>query len=81
MAALETFELVEIGPTHFARARQVQRLLAVRGLKGRTVPDLLIAALAERQNLTLIHYDADYDFVTTVTGQPMRWVVPRGSIP
>ncbi len=47
MAALDAFELVEIGPNQFARASQVQRLLAARGLKGRKVPDLLIAAAAE----------------------------------
>jgi len=32
MTALETFELVDIVPSHFTRARQVQRLLAQRGL-------------------------------------------------
>lgn len=61
MAALETFELVDIGPTHVARARQVQRLLAVRGLKGRKVPDLLIAAAGEGAARTVLHYDADFD--------------------
>ncbi|HLH71988.1 MAG TPA: hypothetical protein VKX96_01800 [Chloroflexota bacterium] len=45
------------------------------------IPDLLIAAIAEREHLTLLHYDADYDFVATVTRQAMQWVVSRGSVP
>ena len=43
--------------------------------------DLLIAAVAERERVTILHYDSDYDLITHVTGQPTQWVVPRGSIP
>jgi predicted nucleic acid-binding protein len=45
--ALEAFEQIEIEPQHFQRAKQVQRQLADRGLRGRKVPDPLIAAAAE----------------------------------
>ena len=44
-------------------------------------PDLLIAAVAERERVTLLHYDSDYDLIAQVTGQPMQWVVPRGTVP
>jgi hypothetical protein len=44
-------------------------------------PDLLIAAVAEREQLTLLHYDSDYDLVHEITQQPMQWVVPRGTVP
>jgi predicted nucleic acid-binding protein len=44
-------------------------------------PDLLVAAVAERERLTVIHYDADYDLITEVTGQPVQWIVPRGTVP
>jgi predicted nucleic acid-binding protein len=44
-------------------------------------PDLLIAAVAERQQVTLLHYDSDYDLIAGVTRQPAQWVVPRGSVP
>jgi predicted nucleic acid-binding protein len=80
IAALETFELVDIGPTHFARARQVQRLLAVRGLKARKVPDLLIAAVGEGAARTVLHYDADFEQIGSVTGQATEWVVPQGTV-
>jgi predicted nucleic acid-binding protein len=44
-------------------------------------PDLLVAAVAERERVTVLHYDADYDLIAHVTGQPMHWVVPRGTVP
>jgi predicted nucleic acid-binding protein len=62
------------------RARQVQRLFAARGIRGRKVPDLLIAAAAEENGLTVLHYDADFDLIARVTGQACTWVVPAGSI-
>ena len=72
--------LVETSAEHVCRARQTQRLLAERGLKGRPVPDLLIAAAAEAAQLTVLHYDNDFDFIAGVTGQQCEWVVERGSI-
>jgi hypothetical protein len=27
------------------------------------------------------HYDADYDLIAEITGQPTQWVVPRGTVP
>ena len=65
----------------FDRAADVMESLARRGMhRAVSLPDLLISALAERAGLTVLHYDADYDFVAGVTGQPMQWVVPRGSV-
>ena len=62
------------------RALEVQRLLAERGQHRLALPDLLIAAVAELNGLTVIHYDADYDRIAEITGQTVEWVVPRGSI-
>ncbi|MDE0134465.1 MAG: PIN domain nuclease [Acidimicrobiaceae bacterium] len=62
------------------RAVAVQRLLAQRGQHRLPLPDLLIAAVAEINDLTVIHYDADYDRIASVTGQATEWVVPRGSV-
>lgn len=42
---------------------------------------LLIAAVAERHELTLLHYDADFDTIAEITGQDARWVVPRAQTP
>jgi hypothetical protein len=44
-------------------------------------PDLLIAAVAERERVTLLHYDNDYDLIVQITQQPAQWVVPWGTVP
>lgn len=62
------------------RALEVQRLLIEVGTwKALSLPDLIIAATAERHGATVLHYDGDYDMIAKVTGQPVRWVVPRGT--
>jgi len=43
------------------------------------VADLVVAAVAERTGLPVLHYDADFERIGEVTGQPMEWVVPRGA--
>jgi predicted nucleic acid-binding protein len=64
------------------RALQVQAALWRRGqMRAVGFPDLLIAAVAERENVTILHYDSDYDLIARVTGQATQWVVPRGTIP
>jgi predicted nucleic acid-binding protein len=78
--ALNTFALIEVEAVHIRRAGRVQRALAARGLRGRKVPDLLVAAAAEAHGLTVLHYDADFDHIATVTAQPTEWVVPAGSV-
>jgi predicted nucleic acid-binding protein len=63
------------------RARELQRDLASRGRhRGVSVPDLVLAAIADIEELTILHDDADFDLISDVTGQPSEWVVPRGSI-
>jgi predicted nucleic acid-binding protein len=80
MVALEAFDAVEIDADHFERARQVQRTLADKGVRGRKVPDLLIAAAAEARRIAVLHYDSDFDMIAGATGQPTEWVVPHGTI-
>ncbi len=65
----------------FARAEDVLALLAKRGHhRAVSLPDLLIAAVAERAGLTVLHYDADFDIVSAVTHQPVEWVAKQGSL-
>ncbi len=55
------------------RAVQVQRLLAERGQhRAPSIPDLLIAAVAEVTQRTVLHLDKDFDLVADITGQPME---------
>lgn len=63
------------------RALEVQGMLAERSQhRAVPLPDLLIAACAELAGLAVLHYDADFDRIAELTGQPTRWVVPRGSV-
>ena len=80
IGALDVFVLVETTTEHVRRARQVQRLLAANSQRGRKIPDLLVAAAAERVGYTVLHYDSDFDLISSVTGQPCQWVVPPGSV-
>jgi predicted nucleic acid-binding protein len=64
------------------RARDVQLRMAARGHhRAAGVIDLLTAAVAEHHGAVLLHYDADFEHITTTTGQPHAWVAPRGTIP
>lgn len=64
----------------FDRALEVQGLLAARGHHRLPIPDLLIAASAERAELTVLHYDADFERISQVTQQPHEWIAPRGTL-
>jgi predicted nucleic acid-binding protein len=67
----------------FQRALDVQQQLArVGGLHHRSVKiaDLLIAAASEAAGAVVWHYDADFDRIAAVTGQPTEWIAPRGSL-
>jgi predicted nucleic acid-binding protein len=62
------------------RAVEVQGLLAQHAQhRSVSIPDLIIAATAERFSLTVIHYDGDFDRISAITGQPAEWIVPRGT--
>jgi predicted nucleic acid-binding protein len=74
-------ELLVVEQPVLDRAVEVQAALADRGEhRGASLPDLIIAATAERAQVTVLHYDAGYDLIASVTGQPVDWVVPRGSL-
>lgn len=64
-----------------ARAREVQAALVARGLhRAVAIPDLLVAAIAAVEGLTVLHYDQDFELLAELTGQTVEWVVPRGSL-
>jgi hypothetical protein len=81
VGALDAFDPIDTTAAHLHRALQVQRLLAERSQRGRKIPDLLIAAAAEELEIAVLHYDADFDLIASVTGQRCQWAVPAGSVP
>lgn len=62
------------------RALDVQMRLLDRGQHRLPIPDLLIAATAEQHGAVVLHYDSDFETIASVTGQPVQWVVPRGTL-
>ena len=64
-----------------ARAEDVQAGLAARGQhRGPTPVDVYVAAVAELNAATLLHYDRHFDAIARVTDQQMEWIAPRGSL-
>ena len=75
------YEWLPIEDVQWRRALDVQQQLWATGhMRSVPLPDLLIAAVAEQHRVTVLHYDADYDRIAEITGQPMRWIVPRSSV-
>jgi predicted nucleic acid-binding protein len=79
---LRGYPRLDFGQVDFDRAVDVLGRLAERGQhRAGGLSDLLLAAVAERYQVTLLHYDAHFDMIAAATGQSIEWVVPRGSIP
>lgn len=78
---VRAYPRVPMEEADFVRAEDVMTLLARKGHhRAVSLPDLLIAAVAERADLVVLHYDADFDLVASVTGQKVEWVAAKGSL-
>lgn len=64
------------------RALDAQRQLARLGHHRLPPVDLLVAAVADRHDLAVLHYDGDYDVIADKTDLRFEseWLVPRGTI-
>jgi hypothetical protein len=75
------FEWLTTEDIDWQRALDVQGILWATGrMRSVPLPDLLIAAVAERNRVTIVHYDADYETIASITGQQTQWVVEQGSV-
>jgi predicted nucleic acid-binding protein len=80
-AALRAMPRAPLDEECVDRALEVQAMLAERSQhRAVPLPDLLVAACAERAGLAVLHYDADFDRIAELTGQAAQWIVPRGSV-
>jgi predicted nucleic acid-binding protein len=75
------YEYLPTDDDHWQTALAVQRQLASTG-RHRAVgmADLLIATLASAHDVTLIHYDADFEIAAEVLPVRHQWVLQRGSV-
>ncbi len=71
----DIFGWVSMHEKAYERARDIQQMLTETGAhRPASAVDLLIAATAERERLTILCDDRDYLTVATVTGQPVKLV-------
>lgn len=74
------YEYVPTDDDHWSRAFEAQRALARTGQhRAVGIADLLTCVLAAEHDLTVVHYDSDFELAATVVEFEHRWVVPRGS--
>jgi predicted nucleic acid-binding protein len=77
----QAFPEAPITPAVMDRALRTLAELAARNLhRGAKPVDLVIAAAAEAAGLAVLHYDADFDRISSVTGQPTQWVSEPGTL-
>ena len=70
-APLAAMPVEYLTPAIEDRAVEVQLQLADRGQhRAPSIPDLIIAAVAELAGLTVLHLDKDFELIGGVTGQP-----------
>lgn len=75
------YVLLPISAVIAERARDVQIRMAARGQhRAAGVIDLITAAIAAHHGAVILHYDADFEHIAAVTGQPHTWIAPRGSL-
>lgn len=78
---LAAFESIPMPADLWRRARDTQLALAGIGEHRRVPPaDLLLAAAAEQADVTLVHYDRDYERIAGVCGVRHAWLVPDGAL-
>jgi predicted nucleic acid-binding protein len=77
----ELYVVLPISEVIADRARDVQVRMAAWGHhRAAGVIDLLSAAVAEHHGAVVLHYDADFEHIAATTGQPHKWIVPRGAL-
>ncbi len=70
---LSLMPIEHLTPAMEDRAFEVQMLLADRGHHhAPSIPDLLIAATAEKAGLTVLAVDKDFTLIAEITGQPVE---------
>jgi predicted nucleic acid-binding protein len=75
------YEYLPTNDEHWQAALNAQRELARTGRhRAVGVHDLLTAVLAAAHNLTVVHYDSDFETAATVLAFEHRWVLPRGTL-
>ncbi len=75
---LSLMPVEHLSPAMEDRAFEIQMLLADRGQhRAPSIPDLLVAATAEKAGLTVLANDKDFELIAQFTGQPVETLALR----
>jgi predicted nucleic acid-binding protein len=74
--------LLQIDEEVECRALDVQRQLALSGHHRLPPVDLILTAIADKNGRGVLHYDSDYDVLSSKTDLRFRsvWLAPRGTL-
>lgn len=77
----ESMEQVSTPDDVWDLAAEIQEALTEQGQhRCASIPDLLVAATGREHDLEILHYDKDFETIARFTEQPVRWIVPAGSV-
>jgi predicted nucleic acid-binding protein len=63
------------------QAAEIQEALTEQAQhRSASIADLLVAATARARGLEILHYDRDFETIARFTDQPVRWIVPPGTV-
>ncbi|NYF10136.1 hypothetical protein HDC94_001292 [Leifsonia sp. AK011] len=75
---LSLMPIEHLSPAMEDRAFEIQMLLADRGQhRAPSIPDLLVAATAEKAGLTVLAIDKGFELIAQLTGQPIETLALR----
>ncbi|MGH9056019.1 MAG: PIN domain nuclease [Acidimicrobiales bacterium] len=76
----QSLDNAPITPEVMIKAIDLQHELARHGHHRVPIPDLVISAAALAVDLTVLHYDSDFERIADAGGASQEWVIPRGSL-
>ncbi|GAA2267748.1 type II toxin-antitoxin system toxin ribonuclease C21 [Glycomyces scopariae] len=78
---IAAFPWVPMGDNVFADALELQQRLTDTGKhRCASLVDAMLAVVAAREGLVILHYDRDFATIAGITGQPVEWVVEPGTV-
>jgi predicted nucleic acid-binding protein len=78
--ALRLLGTVHITPQAEEQVARTMKLFAAKGQhRAPSIADLFVAAVAKVNNMTVLHYDKDFELIANATGQSHEWIIPRGT--
>jgi len=78
---IPAFPWVPMGDNVFAEVLELKQQLTESGKhRCASMVDAMLAVVAAREGLTILHYDRDFATIAEITGQPVEWVVEPGTV-